>query len=100
MLHPVASPSNSSAPLMLISGDFNLSFKCADFTPMMLMVRIRPERAGDCVEPEKLTFQPGVPAQSYLDGFGNICTRLVAPPGDFSIWNRFLIADSGLPEQL
>jgi len=85
---------------MLIKGGFNLAFECTDFTPMILMVQIRPERQKDLVQPELITFYPDISCTSYLDSFGNKCTRLVAPPGRLSIWNRFVIADSGLPERL
>jgi hypothetical protein len=33
------------------------------------------------------------------DTFGNLCTRLVDPPGLFEIRNEFLIAISGLPDE-
>ena len=68
---------------MLIKGGFNLAFECTDFTPMILMVQIRPERQKDLVQPELITFYPDIPCTSYLDSFGNRCTRLVAPRGDF-----------------
>jgi transglutaminase-like putative cysteine protease len=63
-------------------------------------IHVRPERHGDLVEPEQLTLYPQVPFDTYVDGFGNICTRLIAPAGRLSLWNRFLIADSGIPERL
>lgn len=64
------------------------------------MVHVRPERHRDLREPEKFTLYPQVPFRTYRNGFGNICTRLVAPPGRFSLWNRFVIADGGLAEHL
>jgi transglutaminase-like putative cysteine protease len=32
--------------------------------------------------------------------FGNVCTRIVAPPGRIDISNDFLIEDSGLPDEV
>jgi transglutaminase-like putative cysteine protease len=46
-----------------------------------------------------MTFSPQVKSRDYLDVFGNICTRLVAPPGVIEIRNRFVIADSGRPDE-
>ncbi|HEY4986132.1 MAG TPA: transglutaminase family protein, partial [Bradyrhizobium sp.] len=45
-------------------------------------------------------FSPNVVAQDYEDVFGNVCTRLVAPPGLMEIRNEFLIADSGQPDDV
>ena len=85
---------------MKISAGFNLAFDSNAQTPLLLMVHVRPERQHDLIEPEKLTIYPEVPFTTYTDGFGNICTRLIAPGGRLSIWNRFLISDSGNHEQL
>jgi transglutaminase-like putative cysteine protease len=35
----------------------------------------------------------------YIDGFGNVCTRLVAPKGDLQISTDAVVADSGLPDE-
>jgi transglutaminase-like putative cysteine protease len=64
------------------------------------MVHTRPELQVDMQEPETLTLVPQVPFVTYQDIFGNTCTRLLAPPGRLSLWNRFLFVDSGNPEQL
>lgn len=34
---------------------------------------------------ESYTLKPSVPAVEYTDNYGNLCQRLVAPPGEFSI---------------
>lgn len=86
--------------VMMIKGGFNLGFACAEPTSMILTVHVRPERQKDFIQPELVTFYPDIPHSNYLDAFGNKCTRLVAPPGHLSIWNRFVIAESGLPEKL
>jgi transglutaminase-like putative cysteine protease len=83
-----------------IKAGFNLAFDSNADTPLLLMIHVRPERHGDLIEPEKLTLFPQIPCTTYTDGFGNICTRLIAPAGRLSLWNRFLIADSGIAEQL
>jgi transglutaminase-like putative cysteine protease len=83
---------------MLIKGGFQLAFECTAKTPMLLMINARPERELDFVEPEKITFFPAITSSNYKDAFGNICTRIIAPPGRLSIWNRFLMSDPGIPE--
>lgn len=67
---------------------------------MVLIIHVRPEREADFIEPEILTLYPDVSRTVYIDDFGNRCTRLIAPPGRLSLWNRFVIRDSGIPERL
>jgi transglutaminase-like putative cysteine protease len=62
------------------------------------MVHVRPERQDDFTVPEELILTPPTAYRTYIDHFGNVCTRLVAPAGSLSISNRFEIADSRLPE--
>jgi transglutaminase-like putative cysteine protease len=86
---------------MQIKAGFNIAFNCLDYTPMVLMLHVRPERAADLLMPEIFTLSPPhVSYRNYLDVFGNLCTRLIAPPGPISIWSRFVINDHGLPEAL
>jgi transglutaminase-like putative cysteine protease len=55
-------------------------------------------RAADIIKPDQLRVSPAVPFTRYLDAFGNVCTRLVAPPGQLDIRTDALVADSGLPD--
>ena len=51
-------------------------------TPMVLMLHTRPELSERFVRPDTMTVTPEtVSAHEYIDGFGNRCTRLVAPAG-------------------
>jgi transglutaminase-like putative cysteine protease len=45
-----------------------------------------------------MRFSPTVLARDYFDSFGNICSRLTAPPGLLEIRSEFVIEDSGLPD--
>jgi transglutaminase-like putative cysteine protease len=55
-------------------------------------------RTADIIKPDQLRVSPAVPFTRYLDAFGNVCTRLVAPPGQIEIRTDALVADSGLPD--
>jgi transglutaminase-like putative cysteine protease len=65
-------------------------------TPMILTVSIHYSRASDIVTPDHLTTSPSVPVTAYRDGFGNWCSRIVAPPGRFYITGNGVVRDSGL----
>ncbi|MBR9814228.1 transglutaminase family protein [bacterium] len=62
----------------------NLAFDIAVPTPFILMLRPR-SGANQWVASEEYKLSPSVPAFEFTDGYGNLCQRLVAPPGAFSI---------------
>jgi transglutaminase-like putative cysteine protease len=55
-----------------------------DFTPLILMLRPR-SGIQQWVARETYTLSPSVPVEEYTDIFGNLCQRLVAPAGSFSV---------------
>jgi transglutaminase-like putative cysteine protease len=85
---------------MLIRAGFDIAFECAAPTPMLLQVHVHPERAGDLEQPEQLRTDPVTPYSTYLDDFGNCCTRLIAPTGVLRLSNRLRIYDTGVQESL
>jgi transglutaminase-like putative cysteine protease len=83
---------------MKIRVGFEITYDFVARTPMMLMLNVHPSRAADVIKPDQLRVSPAVPCTRYLDAFGNVCTRLVAPPGQLEIFTDALVADSGLPD--
>jgi transglutaminase-like putative cysteine protease len=81
-----------------IHAGFEIAFDCIGPTPMMLQLSIHPSRAGDLVTPDQLRFDPPIPSSSYLDGFGNTVTRIVAPAGRLTMASEFDVMDSGLAD--
>jgi transglutaminase-like putative cysteine protease len=65
---------------------------------MILNLNVHHTRAGDLVRGDQLITDPWVPYTGYRDGFGNWCTRLVAPAGQIKLTADGLINDSGVPE--
>jgi transglutaminase-like putative cysteine protease len=65
-------------------------------TPMILTVSIHYSRASDIIVPDHLTTDPLVHVSTFRDGFGNLCSRIVAPAGQFRIKSTGLVRDSGL----
>ena len=62
---------------------------------MILMVTVHDSRASDMVIPAHLTTEPPVPIAAYRDGFGNWCSRIVAPPGRMRLKASGVISDTG-----
>ncbi|MET0314545.1 MAG: transglutaminase family protein [Hansschlegelia sp.] len=67
-------------------------------TPMLAMLNVHPSREKDLLQADIISASPHVPISVYLDGFGNICSRMLAPPGDFTLRADALVADSGEPD--
>lgn len=81
---------------MLIRFGFDIAIDCFQDTPMIALLSVRPERAGDLRAPEQVITTPEVPTRTYRDLYGNLCRRFVAPAGAFRIWSDGTVADDGL----
>ncbi len=85
---------------MKIRVGFELVYEFTQATPMVLMLNVHPSRSGDLLKPDQLQISPLVPVSRYLDAFGNICRRLVAPAGQIQISTDAIVADSGLVDEV
>ena len=85
---------------MKIRIGFELVYEFVQATPMVLMLNVHPSRSGDLLKPDQLQISPLVPVSRYLDAFGNICRRLVAPAGQIQISTDAIVADSGLVDEV
>jgi transglutaminase-like putative cysteine protease len=83
---------------MQIKIGYELDFDCPQPTPMILTLNVHYSRVGDLATPDHVITRPSVPVTGYRDGFGNWCTRLVAPAGTLRITTDAEIHDSGLPD--
>jgi transglutaminase-like putative cysteine protease len=85
---------------LIIRAGYDIAFHCQQQTPMVLMLSVHPSRQRDLVSEHRIELSGGIASRDYVDMFGNICTRLVAPPGQLEVRNDFLIRDSGLPDEV
>ena len=69
---------------MWIRATCNFDFQMEALTPLILMLRPR-SGAQQWIARESYTLTPSVPVVEYTDIYGNLCQRLVAPLGEFSI---------------
>lgn len=75
-----------------------LSYSLAAPTPMILLLSVHYSRASDLERPDLIVTDPATPIESYRDGFGNWCTRLVAPAGAFTVSTEGVLRDAGLSD--
>jgi transglutaminase-like putative cysteine protease len=60
------------------------------------MLHTHPDVAPRLQRAERLIIENGaVPAQQFIDGFGNVATRVLAGPGKVRFWADNVIADTG-----
>ncbi len=83
---------------MLIRIGYEIVFEVPVPAPMVLVLGTRPEWDPAMRRPGRLRVDPGVPVVDYVDGFGNRCTRLVAPRGRITLWDDAIVEDGGLPD--
>lgn len=83
---------------MKIRAGFTLGYECSQPTPMLLVLNLHPSRRVDLLTEQILVFDRPLEAWDYTDGFGNVCTRIVAPVGLTTISTSFEIYDSGQPD--
>jgi transglutaminase-like putative cysteine protease len=85
---------------MRIRFGYELVYTCSQPVPMILMLHSHPSRIPDLIRPDRMVTAPEVPLDVYVDGFGNTCTRIVAPAGGIRLTADGLIEDSGLPDPM
>src|SRR5215210_7799732 len=83
---------------MKIRAGYEITYECAQQTPMVLTLSVHPSRTADLSAPHRIVFDPPIAARDYRDDFDNICTRIIAPPGRLTVATNFLIADPGTPD--
>lgn len=83
---------------MHIRFGYELIYQCPQPTPMILHLHSHESRASDLLRADHLRTNPAVPVTLYRDGFGNWCSRIVAPAGRICLSADGLIQDHGRPE--
>lgn len=83
---------------MLIRAGYDIGFETQLPTPMVAKLSVHPSRNRDLRTPQRITTSPEVPLYDYLDGFGNVCTRLTIPAGGITLSCGFDINDPFVPD--
>ncbi len=85
---------------MKIRIGYDMVYECPQPVPMILMLNTHYSRASDVVVPDHVCTDPAVPLIAYRDGFGNWCSRIVAPAGETRIFAEGILRDTGLPDEV
>ena len=85
---------------MRIRCGYEIVYDCPAPTPMLLMLNVHPSRLADLETPDNIHTNPHVRLVQYRDTYGNLCSRIVAPPGRMTLSADFIIRDTGAPDQI
>ncbi|MFY9779009.1 MAG: transglutaminase family protein [Candidatus Baltobacteraceae bacterium] len=83
---------------MKIRLGYELIYDFPQPTPTIMVLGVHFSRASDIVVPDRLVTSPSVPIFPYRDGFGNWCSRMVAPAGRIRLSADGVVNDSGQPD--
>lgn len=84
---------------MLIKAGYEIRFTTKQPTPMIALLSVHPSRHKDLRTKPHLATDPRIETHDYVDGFGNVVTRLLLPEGETILSNDFVIEDSGLHDR-
>jgi transglutaminase-like putative cysteine protease len=84
-----------SEPMILRLG-YDIQFELPASVAMVALLNVHPSRIADLRAPDELKVEPATQVESFLDSFGNRCTRFVAQKGALRLSNSTLVYDSGL----
>ncbi|WP_114965382.1 transglutaminase-like domain-containing protein [Alkalilacustris brevis] len=83
---------------MLIRLGCRLQLNLPQTTPIVALLNVHHSRYGDVVRADDLVSSPSEPLEGYRDGFGNWCTRILAPAGEFVLSTDGVFRDGGQPD--
>lgn len=83
---------------MFIRLGYEIEFEIPAPVAMVSMLSVHPSRVSDLRAPDELSIEPELALATYIDGFGNRCTRFVAPAGTLRMRSVTLIEDPGTPD--
>jgi transglutaminase-like putative cysteine protease len=85
---------------MILRLGYDIQFSIPAPVTIVTLLNVHPSRIADLRSSDELNVEPTTPQESYLDSFGNRCTRFVAQPGPLRLSNSTLLHDSGLPDEV
>ncbi len=86
---------------MLIHIGFDIALGVTSPTALIYLLHVHPSRAGDIQGGgERVTVQPQLPTDHYIDVFGNHCARVRVPEGvrQVRLRNEAVVFDAGWPD--
>jgi transglutaminase-like putative cysteine protease len=83
---------------MILRVGYDIQFEFPAPVAMVALLHVHPSRVADLRGPDEVSLEPALQGETYIDSFGNRCTRFLAQKGALRLSNSTLIYDSGLPD--
>ena len=83
---------------MMLRLGYDIQFELPGTVAMMALLNVHPSRAAELRAPDELRVEPETQVESFIDSFGNRCTRFLAQQGALRLSNSTLLDDPGLPD--
>jgi len=83
---------------MKIRFGYDIVYDCLQPTPMILTLNLHYSHVSNLIVPDHIVTTPAIPISAYRDGFGNWCSRIVAPKGELRITTDAVVNVAGLPD--
>src|SRR5690242_6616947 len=83
---------------MMLRLGYDIQFEIPSSVAMMALLNVHPSRTADLHAPDELRVEPQTDVKSFIDNFGNRCTRFVAAQGMLRLTNLTLLEDPGFAD--
>jgi transglutaminase-like putative cysteine protease len=83
---------------MILRIGYDMQFELPAPAAMVALLQVHPSRETDLYSSDEMQVEPALKTETFIDTFGNRCTRFLAPKGLLRLSNSTLIHDSGLAD--
>ena len=83
---------------MMLRLGYDIQFEIPSAIAMVALLNVHHSRVGDLRAPDEMCVEPQTQIDRYIDGFGNLCARFVAPQGAMRLSNSTLLEDPGFAD--
>ena len=87
----------TSGPMMLRLG-YDIQFDIPSPVAIVALLNVHPSWAANLRTLDKMLVEPATDVETYMDTFGNLCSRFMARQGALRLSNSTLFYDFGLPD--
>jgi len=77
---------------------YDIQFEIPSPVAMLALLHVHPSRVADLRAPDELCVEPETRVESFIDSFGNRCSRFVAQQGTLRLSNSTLLQDPGFTD--
>ena len=85
---------------MFLRLGYDIRFAIPAPVAMVALLHVHPSRVADLRKPDEILIEPWTSVETFVDSFGNRCTRFVAQPGALRLSNSTLLEDAGFADKV